>query len=82
MKSLIAITLAVAVGACQDGATDDAKDDVVETSASSDTFTGALDSNADLSTSAKLIDTAQLGAAWTVKAATRCFCQLMMRGPL
>lgn len=63
MKSSIAIALAVTVGGCQESTTDNTQSGGVEASASGDTFTGALRNNADLSTSAKLIDIAQLSTA-------------------
>ena len=63
MKTSIAIALAVTVGGCQESTTDNAQSGGVEASASSDPFTDALRHNADLSTSAKLIDIAQLSTA-------------------
>lgn len=63
LKLSIVIALAVMVSGCQDGGTDLGKNGAVKTSASSETFSGALGNNADLSTSAKLIDSAQLGTA-------------------
>ena len=63
LKTSIVIALAVAVSGCQKSETDDAQNGSVKTTASSATFTGALTNNEDLSISAKLIDTAQLGTA-------------------
>lgn len=64
VKTSIAIALAMAVGACQDGATDSAeKNGVVDGNAGGNIFTDAIRNSSDLSTSAKLIDLAQLGTA-------------------
>ena len=63
LKTSIVIALAVAISGCQKSETDDAQNGAVEARASNATFTDALRNNADLSTSAKLIDTAQLGTA-------------------
>lgn len=63
LKSSIVIALAVTVGGCQESRTDNGQNGGVEASASSDTFTDALRKNADWSTSAKLIDIAQLSTA-------------------
>ena len=62
-KLSIVIALAVAVGGCQDGGTDNAENGVVETNANSNTLTAALSNNSDLSISAKFIGAAQLGPA-------------------
>ena len=63
LKPSIVIALAVAVSGCQKSESDDAQNGSVKATASSATFTGALRNNEDLSISAKLIDTAQLGTA-------------------
>lgn len=63
LKSSIAIALAVTVVGCQESSTDNAQSGGLKASASRDTFTDALRNNADLSTSAKLIDIAQLSTA-------------------
>ena len=63
VKISIVIALAVTVSGCQKSETDDAQNGSVKATASSATFTGALRNNEDLSISAKLIDTAQLGTA-------------------
>ena len=63
LKTSIVIALAVAISGCQKSETDDAQNGAVEALASNATFTDALRNNADLSTSAKLINTAQLGTA-------------------
>ena len=63
LKTSIVIALAVAVGGCQKSVTNDAQNGSVKATASSATFTAALRKNEDLSISAKLIDSAQLGTA-------------------
>ena len=63
VKTSIAIALAVTVGGCQESTTDTAQCGGVDASAGSSTFTDALRNSADLSTSAKLIETAKLGTA-------------------
>lgn len=62
LKSSIAIAFALSIVGCQESASDKAESSV-ETTASANAFTDALRKNADLSTSAKLIDMAQLSTA-------------------
>lgn len=63
LKSSIVIALAVTVGGCQESSTDNVQNGGVESNARSTTFSEALGNNADLSTSAKLLDASQLGTA-------------------
>lgn len=63
LKSSIVIALAVTVGGCQESSTDNGQNGGVESNASNTTFSEALGNNADLSTSAKLLDASQLGTA-------------------
>lgn len=62
-KLSIAIVLTAMLGACQDNDKNTSENDGVSTSANSEMLTTELGNIGDLSISAKLIDTAQLGSA-------------------